>query len=115
MLDLEREARELKASGKHGDALRLRQEIERGHDRDGVGPVERAVNLNYMAFLAVCVGDLDEAIRAARKCLEVYRTASTEKNEKCATYLMMLSCVLAESGKFDEAIRHGEEAVAVFS
>ena len=100
---------------KYADALRLRLEIEQRKDQTQTGPAEQAKNLNWIAFLAVCAGDLEEAERAAKKCLEVYRIASSEKNEKYATYVMMLAMVLAESGKFDEAIAHGEEAVALFS
>jgi hypothetical protein len=58
-------------------------------------------------------GDRAKAERAARRCLTTCRDTAVGA-ERYATYLFMLAAVLAECGKFDEAIAYGEEAVALF-
>jgi hypothetical protein len=113
---LERRAQELKQVARdHAGALRLRIELEQLHEQCCAGVGERVRNLNYLARAAVFAGQLGEAERAAHKCVELYRPVAAENDETLATYLMMLSCVLAGGGEFDEAVVYGEEAVAIFA
>ena len=113
--DLERRAQDLKSGPRdYAGALRLRLELERLQQDDGATLVEKAGNLNQIAHVAVHAGRLAEAERAARQCVAIYRPLTTDRDERLATYLMMLSCVLAEGGQFEEAARVGEEAVAIF-
>ena len=39
--------------------------------------------------------------------------SSVRRDETLATYLMMLACVLAEAGRFSEAVPYGEEALSL--
>jgi hypothetical protein len=113
--DLERQAQNLKwVQRDYVGALHLRLELERLHGRTGASVTQQVKNLNMMAHVAVHAGALGEAERAARKCLELYGPLATDNDERLATYLMMLACVLAERGKFEEAVVHGEQAVAIF-
>jgi hypothetical protein len=114
--DLERRARELKLTcPDYAGALRVRLELEDWHARSGAGVHERTRNLNQLALLAVHAGVLGEAERAARECVELYRPIATERDERLATYVMMLSAVLAEARNFEEAVVHGERAVEMFA
>lgn len=108
------EARRLKGVGKFVEAKLLRTELERIHDQSAADATVRVSNLNMLAFLATCSGDLAEAVRAAEKCLSIYREMPHRRDEKLATYLMMLACVLAEAGRFVDAVAHGEEAFSLF-
>jgi tetratricopeptide (TPR) repeat protein len=112
--DLQSEARRLKAVGDYAGALRLRLQLERLHADGGASAVEQAKNLNQLAHVAVHTGAVQEAERAARKCVELYRPIALEHDETLATYMMMLSVVLAIAGKFEEAVRYGEEALETF-
>ena len=103
-----------KVKGEFAEALRMRQDLEQLMISSGLDASKQATNLNYIAFLALCVGDFAEAERAARRTLEVYSDVSEPSSEKKATYLSMLSSVLAERGSFEDAVRFGEESVAIF-
>jgi tetratricopeptide (TPR) repeat protein len=115
LASIKKQAEELKLSGKYSDALRLRLALEQLYEQRGFSAVEQSLNLNWIAFLSVHSDNLDEAERAARKCIAVYRPVSANQDETLATYLMMLSLVLAEKRDFDEAIVYGEQAVAIFA
>lgn len=115
MLDLEKRSFDLKISGDYSGALQLRLELELLHSQLNSNPSRQSRNLNQIAYLGVHLGKLREAERAAGRCLEIYRPISVAPDETLATYLFMLAAVLAESGKFDEAVSVGEEAVAIFA
>jgi tetratricopeptide (TPR) repeat protein len=115
LADIKSEAGRLKMKGRFVDALRLRLQLEELYERHAIGAVEQSLNLNWIASLAVRTGNLDEAERAARKCLEIYRPVATDRDNRLATYLCMLSAVLAERREFDEAVTRGEEAVVLFA
>lgn len=110
-----RKAQEAKWDGRLADAKALRVELERPQDQAGTRPVERATNLNMLAFVSAASGDPAEAIRAAEKCLEIYLQVPERKEETLATYQFMLAAVFAEAGRFAEAVCHGEESLAAFS
>jgi tetratricopeptide (TPR) repeat protein len=112
---LDEEARRCKWSGRFSEALALRQALEKRYDDLGVEPVLQAKNLNMLAYLAACRGQRSEAVRAASKCLALYKRALEPNPHHLATYVMMLSCVLAENGQFREAVVCGEEALAMFT
>lgn len=113
--DLQIRARAANLNRDHANALALRQEVERLQMAEGTVATDVAKNLNWIAFFAVCVGDLAEAERAARRCVEVFATVPNGASETMATYLSMLSGVLAESGKFGEAVLFGDRAVSIFA
>jgi len=115
MLDLEKEAQDLKEAGDYFGALRLRLKLEQKHQQINECQTQQSRNLNYIAFLAIHTGNVNEAERAARRCLELYRPIAKTHDEKLATYVMMLACVLAESRKFEEAVTIGEEGVAMYA
>lgn len=115
MLDLEEEAQRLKGAYDYSGALQARLKLEQLHRQFNEPPVQQSKNLNFIAFLGVHTRNLDEAERAARLCLELYRAVAEKKDEKLATYIMMLAAVLAENRKFEEAVIFGEEAVALFA
>lgn len=96
------------------EALQVRQLMERLQDRFDVHASDRTKNLNSLTFLALVVSDFAEAERAARKCVSLYQNVPDLNHEKLATYLSMLSSVLAERGSFDEAVVYGEEALHHF-
>lgn len=113
--EMVRKATQLKLTGDYAGALSLRLELEQLHDKSNVSVEKRTANLNLIAFLAVHSGKLVEAERAARKCLGLYRPVTDAHNEKLSTYINMLACILAEEGRFEEAIANAEEAVVIFS
>jgi len=112
--EVEDEARELKWNGNLTGALVLRKRLELMLNRVNAPAARQATNLNWRAFLAICVGDLSEAERAARRTLLLYRPVAGDRDERLATYVMMLACALAERRKFSEATAHAEEAIAMF-
>lgn len=111
---IESEALQSKLLGRYAEARALRAELERLHDQAGTDPTEQVKNLNQLAFLAAACAELPEAVRAAEKCLATYRHVPNRRDEVLATYLMMLACVLAEAGRFSEAVPYGEEALSLF-
>jgi len=111
---MEKQAQYLKSGGNCADALQLRLALERLYDQDGGAIADQSRNLNYIAFIAILLGDAFEAERAARKCVQLYRSSPSDY-EELATYVMMLSSVLAEGRRFDEAAGYGEEALQLFS
>ena len=111
---IESEAHKSKLLGRFAEAMALRAELERLHDQIGANPTEKVKNLNQLAFLAACSGAPAEAVRAAEKCLTIYRQVPNTREETLATYLMMLAYVLAETERFSEAIPLGEEALSLF-
>jgi 2'-5' RNA ligase len=116
LAEIRKQAEDLKRARKFAEALQLRLELEGLYEQEGVNTLQQSLNLNWIAFLGVHSGNLAEAERAARKCLEVYcPTASVHDQETLATYHMMLSCVLAELRKFEEAVAEGEQALVLFS
>jgi hypothetical protein len=115
LVEIQQEAARLKMQRRFADALCLRLQLEQLYEQHGVGAKEQASNLNWIASLGVRAGNLEEAERVARKCVEIYRPVSTERDQLLATYISMLSAVLAEKREFDEAVTHGDEAVALFA
>lgn len=112
--ELDSKARQSKQLGRFAEAMTLRQELERHQDQIVADPAERAKNLNQLAFVAAIGGDPSEAVRAAQKCLSNYMQVPKRRDETLATYVMMLAYVLAESGRFCEAVAYGEEALELF-
>lgn len=119
--ELVNNAREMKHRGKYEEALAFRLEAERLYDRMGATTLERVNNLNFIAYLAACVDDPAEAVCAAEKCLAIYGNVSDRRDdvratsgERRATYLSMMCFVLAEAGRFEEAIPYGEAALSIF-
>jgi hypothetical protein len=112
--ELEVQARDLKNADRYSEAFAVRLRLEQLHV-EGNSPVRDQIgNLNWLAYLGVHTGNLADAERAARKCLDLYRAVAGAADEKLATYTMMLSAVLAEAGKFSEAARTGDVAVELF-
>lgn len=111
---IESDARQSKLLGRYAEARMLRAELERLHDQVGANLTEQVKNLNQLAFLAAACGEPAEAVRAAEKCLATYRRVPNGRDETLATYLMMLACVLAEAGRFCEAVLYGEESLSLF-
>jgi hypothetical protein len=68
-----------------------------------------------LTFLAACRGERLEAVRAASKCLALYKEVLEPNPHHFATYVMMLSYVLAEDRQFSEAVAYGEEALMLFT
>lgn len=112
---LREQAIRLNLEGDRAGALRLRLELEQRLQELGATVGEQTSNFNWIAFFAVCTGDLGEAERAAKECVELYRPRAGDRDEKWATYLMMLADILAERGKFEDAVPHAEAAVAIFA
>lgn len=111
--ELDKLASDAKRVGDYHSSLRWRTELERVLEDVGEDPAEQALNLNSLAYVAVCAGLLEVAERAARKSLEVHCSFTSEESPRFATYLMMLSRVLAEQAKFDEAVLLGERAIEI--
>ena len=111
---LRRQASALKLAGDLAGALKLRLDLDELYQRynDDIG--KRAENLNYIAFLGLSTGQFDLAERAARESVAIYRPVASSSDEKLATFLFMLSCVLAERSTFLEAMVLGQEAIGIF-
>ncbi len=112
---LEEQASELKRQGDFFAAYVTRSELDRLYQESQVDEAERARNLSLIAFLAVQVEEQTEAERTARESLALYRGVAEPDQGKLALYTMILACVLAEAGKFDEAIAIGEEAIRIYA
>ena len=110
--DIEDSARQHKNAGDFANALELRLQLEQliaDCDAD-----RRSKNYNWIAFLAVHTGDLQNAVHAARQSLELYSSLVDEPDPRLATYTFMLACVLASAGQFDEAILHGDRGIELY-
>jgi hypothetical protein len=113
---LREQAIRLNLENDRAGALRLRLELELRLNELGATVVEQTSNLSWIAFFAVCTGNLGEAERAARRCVDLYRPqARGDRDERWATYLMMLADILAEREKFEDAVPYAEAAVAIFA
>ena len=111
---LRRQASALKAAGDITGALRLRLELDQLYQTDNANIYQRAENLNYIAYLGLCTGQFDLAELAARESVAIYRPVAANSDEKLATFLFMLSSILAERQKFLEAMVLGQEAIGIF-
>lgn len=110
--DIEDSARQHKQNGDFATALELRLRSEQliaDCDAD-----RRSKNYNWIAFLGVHTGDLENAVRAARQSLELYSPLVAQPDGRLATYTFMLACVLASAGHFDEAIVYGDHGVELY-
>jgi tetratricopeptide (TPR) repeat protein len=117
-----------KAAGRFQKAVDVFREVQRILDESLATAEQRSSNLNYIAFLALCAGDLDKAEQAARECLAIYqpfvvsdqniRTISVpgdpHPTESLGTYYGALACVLAERRKFEEAEPYAERSLEYF-
>ena len=110
--DIEASARQHKLTGDFATALELRLRLEQliaDCDAD-----RRSKNYNWIAFLAVHTGDLQNAVRAARQSLELYSSLVVQPDARLATYTFMLACALASAGHFEEAVAYGDRAVELY-
>ena len=123
---LKSQSNDLKQQGRYQAALELRLEVQRLLRELGSPPNEMALNLNYMAILAAHAGNLDQAERAARECLAVFRPVRSPgkggylklcdrcPDEKLGTYYEVLAWVLAERRQFEEAQASAECSLDYF-
>lgn len=114
MEELDQDDRQPDLAALYGELLKFRQDVERRQDQAGSPHATIASNMNRLAYYAACSGERAEAVRAAEKCLTHYRQVPTIREETLAAYLMMLAATLAEAGRFQEAVRNGEDALYLF-
>ena len=110
--DIEDSARRHKQNSDFATALELRLRLEQlivDCDAD-----RRSKNYNWIAFLAVRTGDLQNAVRAARQSLELYSSLVGQPDARLATYTFMLACALASAGQYDEAVSYGERGIELY-
>ena len=106
---LKREASRLKREeGNLVGALETRLKLELIYDSFDSDVILKDNNLCQIANLAVHVGQFSEAERAARKSVSLTLPLDDKRR---ANSLSLLSAVLAESGKFEEAVIYGEQSV----
>ena len=108
--ELEMSATHHKTIGKPRESYTYRLKLEKLYDKLPGYAGERVENLKYLAVLAVYCNELEQAERAARKCLELYLPHAKDL-ELLATFRWMLAVVLAENRKFDEAVPYGMQAL----
>lgn len=104
------EGSRLKDARQRAEALELWLQLEKIQDEHEPDARQRCLHLNRIAYLSLCCSRWAEAERAARKCVELYRSAELPFLKGLPTYLSMLAGVLAERGKFDEAVPFQREA-----
>lgn len=112
--DLKIRASQLKHTGQYDTALAIRLRLEQRQIEAEATVEDRALNLNWIAYLGVRCGNLKEAERAARQCLRTYGPIAAPDDPTLATYISMLAMVLAESSQFDDAICFAETAIDRF-
>jgi tetratricopeptide (TPR) repeat protein len=126
--DLKSRGFDLKDQERYQDAIKSFRDVQGILDEEHASPKRKAMNLNYIAFLAYLARDLEQAEQAARDYLTTYepflspgqdiRSVSIPDDphpaESLGTYYGMLAGILAERRKFEEAEPYAERSLECF-
>ena len=105
---------DLKHEGRFAEAIPIQQEILK-HAQQSRRVLDVSNAWNLLSHLLQANGQLSEAEEAARQALSTYANESLPRLETLATYEMKLALILAEQGRFEEAVPVGELAIKHFS
>jgi len=91
----------------------------RGKAREGIGHLRQAIEINpqylqaYSSLALILATDPDPALRSGREAVRLAETACKKTDYGNAAFLDCLAAAYAETGRFDDAVRTAEKALAI--